>query len=311
MSDISQGEGWWQASDQKWYPPELHPDHQAPATPPAAPPAAAPVEAVAPPPIEPPRSVIHSPPVVPVAPAASPRSSGGTGKWIVAGVVAIAVIVLAAVLLFGRGDGKKNAVSTTPENSSTSSSPSASSSSSSSSTATSSELSQAQLQQRLLTAKDIGTTFSAGTFTVNGSSPTPCGQPNLNVQVPPTIDIGSQAIDKTSSAFFQEELSVYKDAATAAKALDLGKQGFSCTQGTTSNGQSFTFSPLRDVSSELGERAAFALDYQIGADSGELIAVLQGAHLVSFQFEAPTAADKSTLPDALAIAKQGLVKLDR
>ncbi|MEY2451119.1 MAG: hypothetical protein QOD92_693, partial [Acidimicrobiaceae bacterium] len=25
MSDISQGEGWWQASDHKWYPPEQHP----------------------------------------------------------------------------------------------------------------------------------------------------------------------------------------------------------------------------------------------------------------------------------------------
>ncbi len=25
MSDVSQGPGWWQASDGKWYPPELHP----------------------------------------------------------------------------------------------------------------------------------------------------------------------------------------------------------------------------------------------------------------------------------------------
>ena len=28
MSDRSQGEGWWQASDDKWYPPESHPDHR-------------------------------------------------------------------------------------------------------------------------------------------------------------------------------------------------------------------------------------------------------------------------------------------
>lgn len=27
MSDVSQGVGWWQASDGKWYAPELHPDH--------------------------------------------------------------------------------------------------------------------------------------------------------------------------------------------------------------------------------------------------------------------------------------------
>jgi hypothetical protein len=31
MSDVSQGPGWWQASDGKWYAPELHPDYQAPA----------------------------------------------------------------------------------------------------------------------------------------------------------------------------------------------------------------------------------------------------------------------------------------
>jgi TM2 domain-containing membrane protein YozV len=29
MSDVSQGPGWWQASDGKWYAPDLHPDYQA------------------------------------------------------------------------------------------------------------------------------------------------------------------------------------------------------------------------------------------------------------------------------------------
>ena len=33
MSDVSQGHGWWQASDGKWYPPEQHPN-AAPAAPP-------------------------------------------------------------------------------------------------------------------------------------------------------------------------------------------------------------------------------------------------------------------------------------
>ena len=28
MSDTSRGPGWWQASDQKWYPPETHPDNR-------------------------------------------------------------------------------------------------------------------------------------------------------------------------------------------------------------------------------------------------------------------------------------------
>ena len=36
MSDFSQGDGWWQASDDKWYPPEQAPGYQPPAPYPAA-----------------------------------------------------------------------------------------------------------------------------------------------------------------------------------------------------------------------------------------------------------------------------------
>jgi uncharacterized RDD family membrane protein YckC len=35
MSNVSQGPGWWMASDQKWYPPESHPGYQPPPTYPA------------------------------------------------------------------------------------------------------------------------------------------------------------------------------------------------------------------------------------------------------------------------------------
>jgi hypothetical protein len=35
MSDVSQGDGWWEASDGKWYPPERHPDYTAPTQGPA------------------------------------------------------------------------------------------------------------------------------------------------------------------------------------------------------------------------------------------------------------------------------------
>jgi len=43
MSEVSQGPGWWQASDGKWYAPEQHPAAQAPTPPPAgSPPPAAP-----------------------------------------------------------------------------------------------------------------------------------------------------------------------------------------------------------------------------------------------------------------------------
>jgi hypothetical protein len=34
MSDTSQGEGWWLASDGRWYPPEAHPNYGSPPPPP-------------------------------------------------------------------------------------------------------------------------------------------------------------------------------------------------------------------------------------------------------------------------------------
>ena len=45
MSDVSQGPGWWEASDDKWYPPEEHPDYRPPRPPP--PPRPAPTDEAA------------------------------------------------------------------------------------------------------------------------------------------------------------------------------------------------------------------------------------------------------------------------
>ena len=42
MSDVSEGPGWWVASDGKWYRPEQHPDYKPPAPPPPPPPPPAP-----------------------------------------------------------------------------------------------------------------------------------------------------------------------------------------------------------------------------------------------------------------------------
>ena len=116
MSDVSQGPGWWQASDGKWYAPELHPDYQPPAAePPAAePPAVDPTQPIAPiggdataplpssQPLEPPTSAFPTspPPAVPPGglppggppPAVVPPGGGGGGgalKW-----VAIVVVLL-------------------------------------------------------------------------------------------------------------------------------------------------------------------------------------------------------------------------
>ncbi|MEY2453614.1 MAG: hypothetical protein QOD92_3188 [Acidimicrobiaceae bacterium] len=310
MSDISQGEGWWQASDHKWYPPEQHPGRQSAddvAPPPEAEPEPTPEPEPGPPPF-----VITAPPIAPIAPmpvspppaAPSPASAGNNSKWVALAVAAAAVVALASFLLLSRDDGKKRAaVASSPSNST-------SSQSSSSSSSSSSQLTDAELQGRMLTAPEIGPAFQDGTFAVDNTAPTPCGQPNSNIAVPPTSDLGSQASDSETKAFFREELLIYADAASAGRAFDLGKEGLACTQGTTSNGTRFTFSAPRDLSSDLGVPNSIAIDYQVGTNAGELIAVLEGNRIVTFQFEAPTSVDRATLPNAVTIAKSGLAKLD-
>ncbi|MGI9602983.1 MAG: hypothetical protein ACR2QE_13940 [Acidimicrobiales bacterium] len=67
MSDHSQGAGWWQAADGKWYAPERHPDYSPPPPPPPPPPGAQ-----TPPPAEPP------PPSEPPPPAEPPPAAGGS-----------------------------------------------------------------------------------------------------------------------------------------------------------------------------------------------------------------------------------------
>ena len=115
MSDQSQGPGWWQASDGKWYPPE-----QAPAQP------------TVPPPTQP---VGTAPPAAGPAPT---RSGLGTGP-IIAIVVAAVAIIGAIVFFATKDDGnKKNAAATQSSSSSSKSSSSSSRSSSSSSKSTSS-----------------------------------------------------------------------------------------------------------------------------------------------------------------------------
>lgn len=135
MSDFSQGEGWWQASDGKWYPPEQ-------AT------AATPV-----PPVPPTQPVppFGSPPPVPMgapaggAPAGPPPGGPGApakkglGTGPIIGIVVAALVVLGAIVFFATkddDDDKKNVAASS--SSSTRSSSSSSSTRSSSSTSSSS-----------------------------------------------------------------------------------------------------------------------------------------------------------------------------
>lgn len=102
VSDTSQGPGWWQASDGRWYPPEQHPDYQGPTqqvqgpayepyAPPTSPPAAYPPQAG--------------------APVESPPSSGGSRAPLFIGL-AVAVLLVAggvAYLLLHSDDSRSTA----------------------------------------------------------------------------------------------------------------------------------------------------------------------------------------------------------
>jgi hypothetical protein len=134
MSDFSQGEGWWQASDGKWYPP----DQATGQVPPIAPtqPFGAPIDPPTAPmglPLGPPAGALPGP----VAGPAPAKSGIGTGP--IVGIVIAVVVIIGAIAFFAtRGDNKKNVVATKSASSSSSSSSSKSSSSKSSSSSNSS-----------------------------------------------------------------------------------------------------------------------------------------------------------------------------
>jgi hypothetical protein len=78
MSDASQGPGWWQASDGKWYSPELHPNHQPSPLP--APPAA---------PDSDPNFHAAPPPAGPGQP-----KKKRTGRIVAASIVAVVILII-------------------------------------------------------------------------------------------------------------------------------------------------------------------------------------------------------------------------
>jgi hypothetical protein len=115
MSDVPQGSGWWQASDGKWYPPELRPGPETPPAPQQAqvtqPPAAAPVQPAPTPAAEPVApAATWTPQAAPAAqaapaPAAAAAPTGPSRKWIPQTIIivdiAILIITLGLVLLQG------------------------------------------------------------------------------------------------------------------------------------------------------------------------------------------------------------------
>jgi hypothetical protein len=118
MSEQSQGGGWWQASDGKWYPPQSAPGAD-PTVPVPTTPATGPLPASGPLPAGPP-------------PSGPPPSKGGLGRGPLLGIIAAVVVLLAAVLFFATkddgGDKKDKAATTKSDQSSDSDTDSSSSS---------------------------------------------------------------------------------------------------------------------------------------------------------------------------------------
>jgi hypothetical protein len=325
MSDQSQGEDWWQAADGKWYPPEQHPNfdpgatqamQQQPAGPPptqAMPPAA---------PMPPPGGPVGPPPGGPIGPPPGARPNNNA-KWIALGVVAALIIAIAAFLLLRDDDKKTNVAASgssssslstdtdsTSESSTSSSSRSSSSSSSSSSSGTNpGTLSKAEIDQRLVKAKDLGADFQDSTFNSNDNSPGPCGGASINAQVPPKIDTGNDASNGT--ALLEQEVLVYDSESDANQALQLFEESLNCPSPTAQGGSPLAASGPNDVSSDIDVKADDAIEYDVQTEEaqGKFIIVRLGNVIAAFQFVAQTGSDTSSLPNELDVVNLGLKRL--
>jgi hypothetical protein len=231
-------------------------------------------------------------------------------------VLAVAAVAIAAFLLLG-GDDKKNNVAATSSSSSSSSKSSSSSSSSSksssssskSSSSSSSQITDADVQKKMLTAKEVDPSFTKDTFTVDNSAPTFCGKPNFNQQVPPKRDVGSASSNGVAS--FEEEAVAYASAAEAQKVLDLIKDETTCPHPTVPGGQPIVLSAPKDVSSSLTTpvEAAFEIDFETTEATGQLFVIKDTVAIVTFTFAAQKGADTSKLPVAISVVNKGLTKI--
>ena len=319
MSDSTQGEGWWQASDDKWYPPEQHPDFQAGATQ-AMEPVPPPTAAMPVPPPPPPGAPVGPPPGGPEGPPpGAPGSGSNNTKWIIVGVLAVAAVAIAAFLLLGGDDDdqKVTASSSSPSASSSSSSKSSSSSSksssssskSSSSTSSSSSATDADIQKKMLTAQEVGPGFTDETFTPDNTGPTFCGAANLNQQVPPLRNVGSAA--SSGVAYFQEEASAYSTSADAQKVLDIIKGEATCPGPTIEGGGPIVFSAPTDVTASMTTpvEEAIEIDFQTEEAQGQFFVIKDTVAIVLFQFVAQKGTDISQLPVAIDVVNKGLKKI--
>jgi len=160
----------------------------------------------------------------------------------------------------------------------------------------------------LLKGSEVGPGFEDSTFT-DSHSPSPCGGPDVDEQVPPDIDVGNDASDGTG--YFEEEVMVYKTEADAQKSVALTKDAVDCPQPTVEGPEPLQVSGPTDVTSDVSPPVdeAFAYDLKTTEAQGKIVFVRNGNVVASFSFFAQAGTDTSKLPDELTVVNKGVAKL--
>lgn len=229
----------------------------------------------------------------------------------VRGLTALLMVVPVAVAgCSSSSNGKANgssAPATTPA-ATTATTPSAPASSSSSEAIT-----QAQATAALLTAADVGTTFTSAQFKPSTDA-LPCtpNDPPLEQQVPSTLQVGSAVIAKSNQAALSEDLRFYPDVATAQQVLSLAAKGLDCASGKlniTGTPETVTFGKQQDVTAAVGADQAVAVPAAAANYSIVLIGCRIGRALVLFSFLRTKTSSTSVLPNPITIAAKGVTKI--
>jgi hypothetical protein len=162
----------------------------------------------------------------------------------------------------------------------------------------------ASLTAKLITASDIGDGFAETTFDSKDVT-SPCdakGTPGVDEQVPPALKVGRDFVQNKLQAQAEENLQVYSDAATAAKALAALEEGLHCSTGTlyADDGStvSVQISKANPIPAEGPVQGGDAWSLKGKEVAGLAVAVkYSGTHIALLTFFAPTNTASSKLPD--------------
>jgi hypothetical protein len=270
VSDTSQGEGWWEASDGKWYAPELHPDYVAPAPEPEPAPAPEPEpsEVVAPtepppiPPIEPPP--VGGPPPIPPPPLVLPgdavadggdgASGKGKGKLIAAIIVIVLLIGGGIAVAVSRNDDDSSSAKSDQSSSAsdTSSSTDSTDSTAGSDSAGASDTKAliAKANASLLTVDDLSSDFQE--VTPGDPAPLPCTSNKVADLVDADGHAQVQLDDAAENISVSENIYVYQSVDVATTAYDGIKSGLDCASGNIGSGSDETLLVFDDPPSSAG-----------------------------------------------------------